>query len=218
MADQAFSLDDASHAMASLWAAGADYTLLRYARLAPDGPVLDVGIGEGRNALLLARLGREVEGVDVSDSAVHQCMDRARPEGLKLTATVGDVRDLVVPEERYALAIAAWVLHFVRPTEYEAIVRKLVGGLKRSGLMYLAVFTPEDPAYDRAKDRFQPAGEHTFYLKKINGYLHYFTRNEVVSPVSDLETVYLAEGRQLDFGHGDPHIHGFIEYVGRRRA
>jgi tellurite methyltransferase len=218
MAEESLSLDDAGRAVASLWRVGPDYTLLRYAQLAPEGAVLDAGIGDGRNALLLAALGREVEGTDVSEAAVRRCLERARQEGLTLAATVGDLRDLPVAEGRYALVVAAWVLHFIRPDDYQAIAEKLVRGLKEGGLIYLGVFTPDDPSYARAKERFVPLGENTFYLKKIDEYRHYFTRAEVLSLFADLERVYLAEGTQLDFGHGEPHLHGFVEYVGRKRT
>lgn len=218
MTHESSALDDASRALTSLWGVGPDYTLMRYAQLAPEGPVLDAGIGEGRNALLLARLGREVEGVDVSQDAVQRCREMAEREGLRLTATAGDISTLVLREDRYALAIVAWVLHFIRPSDHNAIARRLAAGLKKGGLIYLAVFTPDDPAYARARERFEAVGERTFYLKKIDGYLHYFTRDDVISLFTDLETLYLAQGTQLDFGHGEPHVHGFIEYVGRKRA
>ena len=45
-----------------------------------------------------------------------------------------------------------------------------------------------------------------------------FIRDEVISLFADLESIYLAEGTQLDFGHDEPHVHGFIEYVGRKRV
>lgn len=53
----------------SLWGLEPDHLLKDYARLIPKGMVLDLGIGEGRDALFLAKMGYEVEGIDISETA-----------------------------------------------------------------------------------------------------------------------------------------------------
>ncbi|MBU0732640.1 MAG: hypothetical protein KKG10_00635, partial [Proteobacteria bacterium] len=42
--------------------------LVDNAHLLPKGKALDVAMGNGRNAVYLARMGYEVEGVDISDN------------------------------------------------------------------------------------------------------------------------------------------------------
>lgn len=53
--------------------------------------VLDLGCGQGRDALLAARLGHEVVGVDRSEVGVAQMVEDARAEGLSVTGVVSDV-------------------------------------------------------------------------------------------------------------------------------
>ncbi|UOQ71104.1 class I SAM-dependent methyltransferase [Hymenobacter cellulosilyticus] len=57
--------------------------------LAP-GTALDVNMGEGRNALHLARLGWQVTGVDIADAALRYAQQRARQLGVALTTIEHD--------------------------------------------------------------------------------------------------------------------------------
>ncbi len=61
-----------------VWGTKPDYLLLKYAPQIPDGPVLDLGVGEGRNALFFAMKGHKVHGIDISQAAVEKCLERAR--------------------------------------------------------------------------------------------------------------------------------------------
>ncbi len=55
------------------------------------GKLLDLGCGQGRDALPLARLGFDVTGVDHSQLGIQQMMRSAQSEGLPVTGIVADV-------------------------------------------------------------------------------------------------------------------------------
>lgn len=59
----------------------------------PQSRVLDLGCGQGRDALLAARHGHEVVGVDLSEIGVAQMLEDAEAEGLDVTGVVSDVLD-----------------------------------------------------------------------------------------------------------------------------
>lgn len=76
--------------------------LIENLALLPRGRVLDVAMGEGRNALYLARQGFEVDGVDISPTAVERARAAAEREGLLINATVGDLEgSFRIPEQAY---------------------------------------------------------------------------------------------------------------------
>ena len=52
------------------------------------GTALVVAMGQGRNALALARKGWEVTGFDLADKAVAYALDEAEKEGLKLNTQI----------------------------------------------------------------------------------------------------------------------------------
>ncbi len=55
--------------------------------------VLDLGCGQGRDALLAARAGHQVVGVDLSRIGIAQLCEDAEAEGLAVTGVVSDVLD-----------------------------------------------------------------------------------------------------------------------------
>ncbi|MGQ9529888.1 MAG: class I SAM-dependent methyltransferase [Candidatus Bathycorpusculaceae bacterium] len=72
------------------WGLKPDFILTHYLDLFPKGKVLDLGMGEGRNALFLAERGFDVEGIDLSRTAVERCLQMAREKNVNISAHVGD--------------------------------------------------------------------------------------------------------------------------------
>lgn len=57
------------------------------------GKLLDLGCGQGRNAIALAKLGFEVTGIDYSKVGIKQLNEIAKKENLPLKGIVGDIYD-----------------------------------------------------------------------------------------------------------------------------
>jgi 2-polyprenyl-3-methyl-5-hydroxy-6-metoxy-1,4-benzoquinol methylase len=74
------------------------------------GAALDLGMGEGRNAVFLARLGWRVTGVDLSDVAVAQAKKHAEEAGVPLQAIVADLDQYTFGRQRWDL-IALFYMH-----------------------------------------------------------------------------------------------------------
>jgi len=55
------------------------------------GRVLDIGCGQGRDAIPLARLGYTVVGIDHAKLGIEQMLERANTEHLPLTGVVSDI-------------------------------------------------------------------------------------------------------------------------------
>lgn len=79
------------------WAAGGDAPgppepyLVRSVGCLPDGPILDVASGDGRNALWLAARGAEVTAVDIAPAALARMTRAAAAARLALTTRATDL-------------------------------------------------------------------------------------------------------------------------------
>ncbi len=132
------------------------------AGFAPGQTLLDVGCGPGYAALDLARLvgeGGQVIAVDVSQRFITYLEAQLQLRGIEnVTARVGDVETLELPEESLDGAYARWVLCFV--TDPEAVVAGVARALRPGGaflihdyLHYAGVtVAPESPAFRRVFD------------------------------------------------------------------
>jgi SAM-dependent methyltransferase len=73
-------------------------------------PVLDVGTGTGRAALLLAKAGAVVTGVDPSEQMLVVARERARAEQLAVTFAAGDAHALAYADRSFDVVISLRVL------------------------------------------------------------------------------------------------------------
>jgi tellurite methyltransferase len=74
--------------------------------LLPHGRTLDVAMGNGRNAIYLAKMGFEVEGLDVSREAIKEALSRALEEGISIQTRVEDLEKIpYIDEDTYDLVI-----------------------------------------------------------------------------------------------------------------
>jgi SAM-dependent methyltransferase len=75
--------------------------------------ILDLGCGQGRDALIAARYGHHVVGVDLAATGVRQMVDAATAEGLKVKGVVADI-EAFEPPDQYDVVILDRVLHMLR--------------------------------------------------------------------------------------------------------
>ncbi|GHE02821.1 class I SAM-dependent DNA methyltransferase [Streptomyces alanosinicus] len=116
--------------------------LARLAESAPDGPLLELGVGTGRVALPLAACGHEVHGIDAAKSMIEQL--RAKPGGEELAVSIGDFSE-VDHEGEFALVYVAGWTFFELPSQqaqlrcFKRASRRLLPG----GLFVLDAHLPE---------------------------------------------------------------------------
>lgn len=86
----------------------ANALLVSVAGKAKPGKALDVGMGQGRNALWLARHGWDVTGFDPAETGVEQAKAVAATEKLKLTATTADSEHFDFGADKWDLVVFAY--------------------------------------------------------------------------------------------------------------
>ncbi|WP_290623196.1 MULTISPECIES: class I SAM-dependent methyltransferase [unclassified Archaeoglobus] len=72
--------------------------------------ILDVGTGTGFIALLLAELGYEVVGLDISEGMLRVARDKARKAGVDVDFQVGDAENLPFDNESFDAVISRHLL------------------------------------------------------------------------------------------------------------
>jgi len=102
--------------------------------LGVGGQVLDVAMGDGRNALYLARLGFHVTGLDRSPTAVSLARERVRREGLELEGVVADLEGYVLPREAFDGVVVTFYLQ-------RSLFAGIVETLRPGGWLLYQTFT-----------------------------------------------------------------------------
>ncbi|MFX1563097.1 MAG: class I SAM-dependent methyltransferase [Promethearchaeota archaeon] len=198
------------------WKLEPDWKLMQYCQLLAKGPVMDLGMGNGRNSLFFAKMGFEVDCIDVSKTFVKRCQERAHEENLTMTAQVADIRYYEIPKHRYALIIASRVLQFFKKSEIETIADKINRGLIRRGIVYVRAFSLEELKNVRDTKNLELVEPNTYYHRKYRLYNHFFTKDEVVSLFPKLKVLICVEGMELLLQYKKPRYQWTIEYIGQR--
>ena len=87
--------------------------------------VLELGCGDGVNAVFMASRGSRVTAVDVSHTAVEMARQKAREAGVEVEFVEGDVFELGLPGQPYELVFDRGLLHHLpvfRFEEYKRLV------------------------------------------------------------------------------------------------
>ena len=103
------------------------------------GKALCVAMGQGRNALFLARNGWEVTGFDLADRAVAQAVAKARAENLSLTTKIASFEDFDYRTNQWDLI--TWL--YGGCLQIDGISSRIKQALKPGGLFVFEFFHRE---------------------------------------------------------------------------
>lgn len=78
---------------------------------------LEIGCGTGPLCCFLTKKGFEVEGIDISATAIGMAKEQAEARGLDIKYFVGDVCQDVLPEGRYDLIVDGHCMHCIVTNE-----------------------------------------------------------------------------------------------------
>lgn len=100
--------------------------------------VLDLGCGQGRDALMVARRGHAVVAVDLSEVGIAQLRHDAAAEGLPIDARVGDVLEFR-SRRKFDVVLLDRVLHLLpSDDDREACLQRAFRLTRRGGHILIA--------------------------------------------------------------------------------
>jgi tellurite methyltransferase len=108
--------------------------------LPPGGAVLDLGCGEGRNALFLAENGFQVTAIDISGRGIQKLNRLAKAKGLSIHTKVQDMREYPF-EQSFDLIVSHGCLHLIERACWQSLIRQFKEYTKPRGYNVVAVFT-----------------------------------------------------------------------------
>ena len=183
----------------------------------PGGRVLDIGVGQGRNALALAAQGFRVTGIDTSAEAIEQCRSAAAAKGLDIELHHVDVFDHH-DAEPYDAVLCFGLMQILSRGDNASLVHRIFEWTSPASVFFLTAWHVDDPSYDRIRDTWEKVALHCF-VSPEGEYRTYMGRNVIKDIFRKWNAVHYEEGLGPlhRHGEGEEHQHGNIEMVAVRR-
>ncbi|MBV8047306.1 MAG: class I SAM-dependent methyltransferase [Paludibacterium sp.] len=172
------------------------------------GDAMDLGCGQGRNALYLGHHGYRVTGVDCSAVAIDDLNRQADSAGLSVQGIVADIVSFPLPSRAYQMIVAHTSLDHLNADDGRRVARRIMAALAPGGILFAAVFLDDDPGCHGREQASETAG----HIK------HYYRPEEFLDLFADLTVLAYQQERSLDTSHGEAHYHStaflFARYDG----
>jgi SAM-dependent methyltransferase len=149
-------------------------TLVRRLGAGRGKSALDLGCGEGRHTILLARRGYQVTALDLEPLALQKARAHVRQAGLRADFVAGNALRLRFHDAAFDLVLDYGCFHHVVTRDWPRYRREIARVLKPGGHLILSVFS--------TKFRHHPGERRTRnWLVHRNHYDHFFTPAEIRS-------------------------------------
>ena len=184
----------------------------------PSATALDIGCGQGRNTLFLARRKIAVHALDPSVEAVRAVRAAAEREGLPIRTILGGFEDLEPEPERYGAILVFGVIPDLKRQLVTALVAAIERNLAPDGLLFITAFGTWDPAYERHQTEWAEDAENSFC--SLDGVIRtYLEPGELVALFPGFDVIHTWEGLGPEHRHGNGPLerHGLAEAVLRAR-
>lgn len=178
--------------------------------------VLDIGSGNGRNAVYLGRKGFTVHGIELSDYAVELAKQFAETERVsdQIVFTIGDIGEkLPFSPNSFDLVIDMMTLHLLTPSQREVYIHEVNRLLAPGGYFLFYTIDAESPA---AQELFKtsPGIEPNSYIITQTGITEKgFTKDELTKMFNKFVPIDLTSESHISHAFGGEYERVYIRGV-----
>jgi SAM-dependent methyltransferase len=166
-----------------------------------NGRILDIGIGQGRNARFLLQQGYGVDGIDISKVATDNLNLMAANEGLDLKLFNQSFEDFDCPSRTYSAIMIFSVFPVLSIDQINLLAKKTQRWLRRGGIVFLTGFTPQEQ-YFRPKSKEWTKITNDSYKDDKGNFRTFIDMPDATAKFSRLKPIYQWQG------YGEMHNHG----------
>ena len=133
----------------------------------PGLKVLDIGCGEGKDAVYMAEKGYDVTAFDITGSGIRKTLRLAAERGVSIRAFTADINDFQL-EEKFDIIYSTGTIQYLADENIPGFFRKVRDLTRPGGLNYFNVFVEKPflslpPDWDREEKMWKTAALFSFY-------------------------------------------------------
>jgi tellurite methyltransferase len=185
-----------------------------YHRITKASPILDIGAGQGRNTLFLARNRYVADAIDPSKVAIDTVSSVVAKERLAVRTFPCGFDDFVPEVDFYSGILIFGIIQILSPESIALLLQKVRAWTGEGSLVFVTTFTTADPSYPERSQKWRSMGGNSFADKNGN-IATYLESGEILGLFDDFTVIHHWEGVSPKHSHGDGLLeqHGIVEAV-----
>jgi tellurite methyltransferase len=187
-------------------------------KIRPKKKVLDIGAGEGRNALYLAGKGFAVDALEPSAVAARKIAKEIDKKNFEIKIFDEGFESFNTPQGLYSAVLVFGLIQILRRDEINLLVSKINSWTEAGGLIFVTAFSTKDSSFNRLKNKWAEVGKNSF--KDSSGNIRtYLEPGEILDIFNKFQVLFHSEHLGPKHRHGDGGLeqHEMIEFVGRKK-
>ncbi|RUT73361.1 class I SAM-dependent methyltransferase [Ancylomarina longa] len=183
-------------------------------KLEKTRPVLDIGIGQGRNSFFLAKKGFQVDGIDLSEVAIESVLSISKKEKFQIKTYQKSFHEFVPKSTPYSAILVFGLIQILDWKSIHALIDRINQWTQKNSLVFITAFSIKDTSYKKYSKEWKAIGKNSFCDNNEN-YRTFLEPNEIVELFKNYNSIHHWEGLGPEHKHGDSPIeqHHLIELV-----
>jgi 2-polyprenyl-3-methyl-5-hydroxy-6-metoxy-1,4-benzoquinol methylase len=173
---------------------------------ASNPQALDIGCGQGRDAIYLAYNGFIVTAVDLSPVAIEQLTYIAQLNKLQIIPMCQSITSISLDDNAYDIVLARTMLHHLHQRELPSLLDTIWSCTRHGGYFLASVFMQDTDSVEDCS--MQSEFSDVTY--------HYFQKGELLAYLSRWKIHLYQEKKELDQTHGTPHYHASAKVIAKK--
>ena len=129
--------------------------------------VLDIGCGEGKDAVFMAEKGYDVTAFDLTENGIRKTIALAHKRGVKANAYVDDINTFET-DEQFDIIFSTGTVQYIFDENKEAFFKKLEKITKPNGIVFINVFVEKSfldlpPDWDKEEKMWKSGELFTYF-------------------------------------------------------
>ncbi|MCR5803955.1 MAG: class I SAM-dependent methyltransferase [Clostridia bacterium] len=132
-----------------------------------NNKVLDIGCGEGKDAVYMAQKGYDVSAFDLTDNGIRKTIRLASDRGVNIKAYVDDINTFM-PDDQYDIIYSTGTVQYLFDENKKSFFEKIEKMTKPNGIVFFNVFVEKSflelpPDWDREEKMWKSGELFTYF-------------------------------------------------------
>ena len=132
-----------------------------------DIKVLDIGCGEGKDAVYMAKQGYTVYAFDITKSGINKTLKMAKEKNIEVNAFIADINDFNI-DEKFDIIYSTGTIQYLDDDKIDEFFKKVQSMTKPNGINWFNVFVdkpfiPLPPDWDEGEKLWPTAKLFSYY-------------------------------------------------------